>query len=95
MKTWDTTWAFGAVGGLLAGLGGCDRASGTTGVTAAPAQGTAAAPAVSGSASAKPKDCCVGKNECKGKGGCRTDANACKGKNECKGKGGCGMRDCS
>jgi hypothetical protein len=33
--------------------------------------------------------CCKGMNECKGKGGCRTDANDCAGKNECKGKGGC------
>ncbi len=32
---------------------------------------------------------CRGKNECKGKGGCRTDKHACKGKNECKGQGGC------
>jgi hypothetical protein len=32
---------------------------------------------------------CRGKNECKGKGGCKTDKHACKGKNECKGQGGC------
>jgi hypothetical protein len=30
-------------------------------------------------------------NECKGKGGCKTDVNECAGKNECKGKGGCNM----
>ena len=36
---------------------------------------------------------CKGHNSCKGKGGCKTDANACAGKNECKGKGGCGMKD--
>jgi membrane protease subunit (stomatin/prohibitin family) len=35
------------------------------------------------------KACCKGMNECGGKGGCKTDANACAGKNECKGKGGC------
>src|SRR5919204_3143570 len=35
------------------------------------------------------KHICKGHNECKGKGGCKTDANACAGKNECKGKGGC------
>ena len=30
---------------------------------------------------------CMGANSCKGKGGCKTDANACKGQNGCKGKG--------
>lgn len=44
--------------------------------------------------SSSEKACCVGKNECKGKGGCKTASNACAGKNECKGKGGCSMRDC-
>lgn len=38
------------------------------------------------------KDCCMGKNDCKGKGGCAVpEANACMGKNDCKGKGGCNM----
>ena len=32
---------------------------------------------------------CAGKNECKGKGGCKSGDNGCKGKNSCKGKGGC------
>jgi len=40
-----------------------------------------------------PKDThvCKGMNDCKGKGGCASDAakHACKGKNECKGMGGC------
>jgi hypothetical protein len=40
------------------------------------------------------KDCCKGKNECKGKGGCKTGSHSCSGKNECKGKGGCAHRDC-
>lgn len=40
------------------------------------------------------KDCCKGKNECKGKGGCKTGSHSCSGKNECKGKGGCSHRDC-
>ena len=31
----------------------------------------------------------AGKNECKGKGGCKSGDNGCKGKNSCKGKGGC------
>lgn len=32
---------------------------------------------------------CAGNNDCKGIGGCKTDAHACKFKNDCKGKGGC------
>jgi hypothetical protein len=32
---------------------------------------------------------CAGQNDCKGIGGCKTDAHACKFKNACKGKGGC------
>jgi len=36
-----------------------------------------------------PKHICKSHNECKGKGGCKTDKNACAGKNDCKGKGGC------
>jgi hypothetical protein len=30
---------------------------------------------------------CVGVNECKGKGSCKSAMNDCKGKNACKGKG--------
>ena len=40
-------------------------------------------------AAAEGKACCKTMNECKGKGGCKTDTNDCAGKNECKGKGGC------
>jgi hypothetical protein len=32
---------------------------------------------------------CAGQNDCKGIGGCKTEAHACKFKNDCKGKGGC------
>jgi hypothetical protein len=32
-----------------------------------------------------PKDCCRGRNECKGLGGCASALNECKGKNACKG----------
>jgi hypothetical protein len=42
-------------------------------------------------AAAGSKECCKGMNECKGKGGCKTDKHGCKGKNDCKGKGGCNM----
>ena len=38
-----------------------------------------------------PKHICKSHNECKGKGGCKTDKNACAGKNDCKGKGGCAV----
>ncbi len=40
-----------------------------------------------------PKDCCVGKNDCKGQSGCVTratcgaSAHNCAGQNQCKGKG--------
>ncbi len=38
------------------------------------------------------KDCCMGKNDCKGKGGCAVpESHSCMGKNDCKGKGGCNM----
>jgi hypothetical protein len=50
--------------------------------------------AVSGSLTAMAQDKgkmepvkCVGANECKGKGGCKSAMNDCKGKNACKGKG--------
>jgi len=36
---------------------------------------------------------CKGKNDCKGKGCCKTAMNECAGKNECKGKGGCGAKE--
>ena len=53
-----------------------------------PTPGAAAAPGPS----AGDKDCCMGKNDCKGKGGCAVpESNACMGKNDCKGKGGCNM----
>ena len=44
-----------------------------------------------GEEAAADKHVCKGRNECKGKGGCASDAarHECKGKNECKGMGGC------
>jgi hypothetical protein len=43
-------------------------------------------------AETKAKECCIGKNDCKGKGGCAVpESHACAGKNDCKGKGGCNM----
>jgi len=38
------------------------------------------------------KECCMGKNSCKGKGGCAVpESHACAGKNDCASKGGCNM----
>src|SRR5262245_29060613 len=39
-------------------------------------------------------NCCAGKNECKGLGGCKTPQSDCAGKNACKGLGGCKTRPC-
>jgi hypothetical protein len=87
-----------ASAGLMVGaLAAC---GGATPAPEAPAAEAPAAPAADGAApaadgaapaadAAGAKECCKGKNECKGKGACKTDANACAGKNECKGKGGC------
>jgi hypothetical protein len=33
------------------------------------------------------KNCCAGKNDCKGTSGCRSAKNACSGQNDCKGNG--------
>ena len=38
--------------------------------------------------------CCAGRNDCKGKGNCKTALNACKGQNPCKAHGGCKPLDC-
>jgi hypothetical protein len=61
---------------------------------AAPEAPAAAAPtdATAMPVAAEGKACCKTMNECKGKGGCKTDTNSCAGKNECKGKGGCKAR---
>lgn len=45
----------------------------------------AAAPATPDEKTAKVA--CMGINECKGHGGCKTEANGCHGQNGCKGKG--------
>jgi hypothetical protein len=38
------------------------------------------------------KECCIGKNACKGQGGCASPGkHGCAGKNACKGQGGCNM----
>jgi hypothetical protein len=54
-----------------------------------PAHNVAAQAATS---AGKDKQCCMGLNDCKGKGGCAVaESHACAGQNECKGKGGCNM----
>lgn len=54
--------------------------------------GGASAAVSAGLLAAADKACCMGLNECKGKGGCAVPGkNDCAGKNECKGKGGCNM----
>jgi hypothetical protein len=58
----------------------------------APTPAPAAASAAIAQAGGAAKACCMGLNECKGKGGCAVpESNSCAGKNECKGKGGCNM----
>jgi hypothetical protein len=43
-------------------------------------------------ADGKEANCCKGKNECKGLGGCKNERNGCRGMNDCKGRGGCKVR---
>jgi len=94
--------AFTAAAGLVAGLAGCGEKKEAKDPTAeggatepAPVGTEAAAEGAGEGAEAAAKDCCKGKNECKGKGLCAVEgANDCKGKNECKGKGGCTPADC-
>ena len=44
---------------------------------------------VPNSSSQPSKHACKGLNDCKGRGGCKTELNSCRGQNECKGRGGC------
>jgi hypothetical protein len=80
--------ALAAAAGLGIGLQGCKSNSpGGDGATPSSVQAPANV-----AAEQKDKDCCIGKNECKGKGGCAVpESHSCAGKNECKGKGGCNM----
>ncbi len=85
MKTTKTALLSAAVSGLLLGatattLSSCGK-EGTTTITPANT-----APAVS-----TDKHACKGRNDCSGKGGCKTGDNGCAGKNSCKGKGGCAV----
>lgn len=72
-------WALAAAAGLC--LAGCDKADESK---------SAEKPVTATDGGAK--NCCHGKNECKGKGGCAVmGKHGCAGKNECKGQGGCNM----
>ena len=87
MTQHDKLLALAAASGLVLGLAACDDK---------PADGAKGADDKASAADDKKGDanCCVGKNDCKGKGGCKTDDHACAGKNDCKGKGGCKHREC-
>ena len=70
------TLAISAVTGILMGCGGGSQ--------------DASAPKTPSTDMSAPaaKDCCTGKNTCKGTSGCKTEQNAtCAGHNDCKGKG--------
>ena len=87
------TLALSAVGGMVVGVVGCA----SDGKQAEePTAETTATPESTGEATDAEKQCCKGKNECSGKGGCKADdgSHDCAGKNECSGKGGCKMREC-
>jgi hypothetical protein len=81
-----------ALAGLFAGVASqCKRAEpGVTGSESTGVQAPASAAAMTDEAGAKA--CCMGLNDCKGKGGCAVpESHACRGQNECKGRGGCNM----
>jgi hypothetical protein len=89
-----------AVSGMLAGCRGADPDRPVTVATDddAVVRGEELEPAVPVARPADPevevaqvedKDCCKGRNECKGLGSCKTDRNDCAGQNWCKGQGGC------
>jgi hypothetical protein len=69
-----------AVGGLLLGATGCASKS---------APDSEMPGAHESAATGGESHGCKGMNDCKGQGGCKTEAHACKGMNDCKGQGGC------
>jgi hypothetical protein len=83
---WRSGLARAAALGLL--VSGCQKETQPEPVSTAKTQQTEGAVTASSAA----KDCCMGKNDCKGKGGCAVaESHACAGQNDCKGKGGCSM----
>jgi hypothetical protein len=80
--------ALAAASGLVLAASGCKKEAPEAETVHAATSAGATVVAAEG----KAKDCCIGKNDCKGKGGCAVpESHACAGKNECKGKGGCNM----
>lgn len=81
-----------AVGVSVALLAGCKRAPSAEGAAAeAQSKGVVdVSGAKQGEGTGADSDCCMGRNPCKGQGGCAVpESHACKGHNECKGRGGC------
>lgn len=56
--------------------------------------GSAQVRRVAGSVDGREANCCKGKNDCKGLGGCKSERNTCAGRNDCKALGGCNSRAC-
>jgi hypothetical protein len=90
-KSTRTILTSAAIAGLLGGVAvnqGFARDAGSTNTT------TNTAPGKVAPLKKVPKvHDCSGQNDCKGIGGCKTEAHACKFKNDCKGKGGCSITD--
>jgi hypothetical protein len=78
-----------AMTGLLAGANASTTPVNSNSQTAVKASTGASVLLAKGDDKDKDKHACAGKNDCKGKGGCKSSDNGCKGKNSCKGKGGC------
>ncbi len=78
-----------AMTGLLAGSAAAQTPSTNDGTTSAKASSNSNVLLAKADKDKKDKHSCAGKNDCKGKGGCKSSDNGCKGKNSCKGKGGC------
>jgi hypothetical protein len=79
-----------AMTGLLAGANAATTpVNNTNGQTAVKASTGSSVLLAKGDDTKKDKHACAGKNDCKGKGGCKSSDTGCKGKNSCKGKGGC------
>ena len=88
------TLARAAAAALL--LAACKKESPPSAASAEPVKGkaklalSAVAPPEMSAKAQRDDDCCMGKNSCKGKGGCAVpESHACAGQNECRGKGGC------
>lgn len=87
----STVLAAAAVTGLFAGTSAKANVA-STGTSIS--KTTASVIAIAGTRAmladdATTKASCKGQNDCKGKGGCKTDKHECKGHNDCKGQGGC------